>query len=229
MNDLLNQIQLVGEWLTSSAQWHGDDGIPHRLAEHLTYSGLSLLFATVIGLAFGLLVGHTGRGAFAVATVANLARAIPTFGLVVLVVTLAGLSTAPVLVALVALAVPPILINTFEGVRGVDPDARDAAKGMGMTGWEVLLKVEVPMALPLILLGLRVAAIQVVATATVAAYPGLGGLGRYIVDGLSRNDYQLVIGGSAVVVALALVVQAAFTALRRAVVSPGLRPAAAKS
>ncbi|MBQ0851948.1 ABC transporter permease [Streptomyces sp. NPDC057621] len=229
MNDLLNQIQLVGEWLTSSAQWHGDDGIPHRLAEHLTYSGLSLLFATLIGLAFGLLVGHTGRGAFAVATVANLARAIPTFGLVVLVVTLAGLSTAPVLVALVALAVPPILINTFEGVRGVDPDARDAAKGMGMTGWEVLLKVEVPMALPLILLGLRVAAIQVVATATVAAYPGLGGLGRYIVDGLSRNDYQLVIGGSAVVVALALVVQAAFTALRRAVVSPGLRPAAAKS
>jgi osmoprotectant transport system permease protein len=229
VNDLLNQIRLVGEWLTSSAQWHGDDGIPHRLAEHLTYSGLSLLFATLIGLAFGLLVGHTGRGAFAVATVANLARAIPTFGLVVLVVTLAGLSTAPVLVALVALAVPPILINTFEGVRGVDPDARDAAKGMGMTGWEVLLKVEVPMALPLILLGLRVAAIQVVATATVAAYPGLGGLGRYIVDGLSRNDYQLVIGGSAVVVALALVVQALFTALRRAVVSPGLRPAAAKS
>ncbi len=229
MNDLLNQIELVGEWLTSSAQWHGDDGIPHRLAEHLTYSGLSLLFATLIGLAFGLLVGHTGRGAFAVATVANLARAIPTFGLVVLVVTLAGLSTAPVLVALVALAVPPILINTFEGVRGVDPDTRDAAKGMGMTGWEVLLKVEVPMAMPLILLGLRVAAIQVVATATVAAYPGLGGLGRYVVDGLSRNDYQLVIGGSAVVVALALVVQAVFTALRRAVVSPGLRPVVAKS
>ncbi|MDQ1034773.1 osmoprotectant transport system permease protein [Streptomyces sp. V3I8] len=228
MNDLVNQIRLVGDWLTSSAQWHGDDGIPHRLLEHLTYSGLSLLFATVIGLALGLLVGHTGRGAFAVASIANLARAIPTFGLVVLVVTLAGLSTAPVLVALVALAVPPILINTFEGVRGVDPDTRDAAKGMGMTGWEVLLKVEVPMALPLILLGLRVAAIQVVATATVAAYPGLGGLGRYIVDGLSRNDYELVIGGSAVVVALALVVQAAFTALRRAVVSPGLRPAATK-
>lgn len=229
MNDLLNQLRLVGDWLTSSQQWHGDDGIPHRLVEHLTYSGISLLFATLIGLAFGLLVGHTGRGAFAVASVANLARAIPTFGLVVLVVTLAGLSTTPVLVALVALAVPPILINTFEGVRGVDPDARDAAKGMGMTGWEVLLKVEVPMALPLILLGLRVAAIQVVATATVAAYPGLGGLGRFIVDGLSRNDYELVIGGSAVVVALALVVQAVFTVLRRAIVSPGLRPAATKS
>ncbi|MBV1941439.1 ABC transporter permease [Streptomyces sp. BV286] len=229
MNDLLNQIRLVGDWLTSSQQWRGDDGIPHRLTEHLTYSGVSLLFAALIGLTFGLLVGHTGRGAFAVATVANLARAIPTFGLVVLVVTLAGLSTTPVLVALVALAVPPILINTFEGVRGVDPDARDAAKGMGMTGWEVLLKVEVPMALPLILLGLRVAAIQVVATATVAAYPGLGGLGRFIVDGLARNDYELVIGGSAVVVALALVVQALFTGLRHVVVSPGLRPSVRRS
>ncbi|MFD9325389.1 ABC transporter permease [Streptomyces sp. NPDC060065] len=229
MNDLLNQLELVGDWLTSSQQWHGDEGIPQRLLEHLTYSGISLLFATLIGLTFGLLVGHTGRGAFAVASVANLARAIPTFGLVVLVVTLAGLSTTPVLVALVALAVPPILINTFEGVRGVDADTRDAARGVGMTEWEVLVRVEVPMALPLILLGLRVAAIQVVATATIAAYPGLGGLGRFIVDGLARNDYELVIGGSTVVVVLALGVQVLFTALRRVIVSPGLQGPAAKS
>ncbi|MFF0157225.1 ABC transporter permease [Streptomyces sp. NPDC005263] len=229
MNDLLNQLGLVGDWLTSSKQWHGAEGIPQRLLEHLTYSGVSLLFAALIGLTLGLLVGHTGRGAFAVASVANLARAIPTFGLVVLVVTLAGLSTTPVLVALVALAVPPILINTFEGVRGVDPATRDAARGVGMTEWEVLVRVEVPMALPLILLGLRVAAIQVVATATVAAYPGLGGLGRFIVDGLSRNDYELVIGGSTVVVVLALVVQILFTVLRRVILSPGLRVSAAKS
>jgi osmoprotectant transport system permease protein len=228
MNGLVNQIRLVGDWLTSPAQWHGADGIPNRLAEHLTYSGLSLLFAAVIGLTLGLLVGHTGRGAFAVASVVNLARAVPTFGLVVLVVTVVGLSTTPVLVALVALAVPPILLNTFEGVRGVDPDTKDAARGMGMTEWEILVRVEVPMALPLILLGLRVAAIQVVATATVAAYPGLGGLGRFIVDGLARNDYELVMGGSAVVVALALVVQAVFTALRRVIVSPGLRAPAAR-
>ncbi|MEU0068777.1 ABC transporter permease [Streptomyces sp. NPDC006332] len=228
MNDFLNQVRLVWEWLTSTQQWHGDEGIPQRLLEHLTYSGVALLFAALIGLTFGLLVGHTGRGAFAVASVANLARAIPTFGLVVLVVTLAGLSTTPVLVALVALAVPPILINTFEGVRGVDPASRDAARGVGMTEWEVLVRVEVPMALPLILLGLRIAAIQVVATATVAAYPGLGGLGRFIVDGLSRNDYQLVIGGSAIVVVLALVVQIVFTVLRRVIVSPGLRAPASR-
>jgi osmoprotectant transport system permease protein len=229
MNDFLNQLRLVGDWLTGSAQWHGDDGIPNRLAEHLTYSGLSLLFATLIGLSLGLLVGHTGRGAFAVASVANFARAIPTFGLVVLVVTVVGISVTPVLIALTALAIPPILINTFEGIRGADSDTKDAARGMGMTGWEVLWKVEIPMALPLILLGLRVAAIQIVATATVAAYPGLGGLGRYIVDGLSRNDYQLVIGGSAVIVILALVVQVVFTVLRRVIVSPGLLGSARSS
>jgi osmoprotectant transport system permease protein len=229
VNDFLNQLRLVGDWLSSSAQWHGDDGIPNRLAEHLMYSGLSLLFATLIGLSLGLLVGHTGRGAFAVASVANFARAIPTFGLVVLVVTVVGISVTPVLIALTALAIPPILINTFEGIRGADADTKDAARGMGMTGWEVLWKVEIPMALPLILLGLRVAAIQIVATATVAAYPGLGGLGRYIVDGLSRNDYQLVIGGSAVIVLLALVVQVVFTVLRRVIVSPGLLGSARSS
>jgi len=222
MNDLWNQLQDVGNWLSASEQWHGVDGIPHRLLEHLEYSGLSLLFAALIGLTFGLLVGHTGRGAFAVASIANLARAIPTFGLVVLVVTIVGISTTPVLIALVALAVPPILINTFEGIRGVDADTADAARGMGMSGWSVLWRVEIPMALPLILLGLRMAAIQIVATATIAAYPGLGGLGRFIVDGLAQNNYQLVLGGSSVIVALALLVQFLFTALQRVLVSPGL-------
>jgi osmoprotectant transport system permease protein len=229
MNDLWNQIKLVSEWLTASAQWHGEDGIPHRLLQHLYYSGASLFFAALIGLAFGLLVGHTGRGGFLVASLANIARAVPTLGLVLLVVSVIGLSVTPVLVALVALAVPPILVNTFEGIGGVDADTKDAAEGMGMTGWGVLWKVEVPMALPLILLGLRTAAIQVVATATIAAYPGLGGLGRYIVDGLARNDYELVIGGTVVIVVLAVIVQLAFTLLRRLVVSRGLLGAAKSS
>lgn len=222
MNGLANQLRLAWEWLSAAAQWHGEDGIPHRLLQHLTYSGLALLCAALIGLALGLLVGHTGRGGFLVASLANVARAVPTLGLVLLVVTLVGLSVTPVLVALVALAVPPILVNTFEGIRGVDADTRDAARGMGMTGWWVLWRIEVPMALPLILLGLRTAAIQIVATATIAAYPGLGGLGRYIVDGLSRNDYELVVGGSLLVVVLAIVVQLAFGGLRRLIVSPGL-------
>jgi len=222
MNDLWNQIKLASEWLTASAQWHGEDGIPHRLGQHLYYAGASLLLAMIIGLALGLLVGHTGRGGFLAASLANLGRAVPTIGLLLLVITVVGLSVTPVIVALTALAIPPILVNTNEGVRGVDADTKDAAQGMGMTGWGVLWRVEVPMALPLILLGLRTAAIQVVATATIAAYGGLGGLGRYIVDGLSRNDYQLVVGGSFLVVLLAFIVQLVFTLLRRLVVSRGL-------
>ncbi|MFD0682890.1 ABC transporter permease [Actinomadura fibrosa] len=221
MNDLWNQITLSWEWLTASAQWHGEEGIPHRLLQHVIYSGISLLCAAVIGLALGLLVGHTGRGGFLAVSVANIARAVPTFGLV-LIIVLIDYSITPVLVALVALAVPPILVNTFEGVRAVDPDAKDAARGMGMTGWGVLWRAEVPMALPLILLGLRTSAVQVVATATIAAYPGFGGLGRYIIDGLARNDYQLVVGGTVLVVLLAIIVQTAFAGLRRLLVSPGL-------
>ncbi|HEY8479686.1 MAG TPA: ABC transporter permease [Spirillospora sp.] len=228
MNGLLNQIELFWTWLTAPSQWEGEDGIPHRTLEHLFYSGVALSAAAVIGLALGLLVGHTGRGGFLVISVANVARAIPTFGLVLFIVVI-DYSITPVLVALVALAVPPILVNTFEGIRGVDADVEDAARGMGMTGWGVLWRAELPMALPLILLGLRTSAIQVVATATIAAYPGFGGLGRYIIDGLARNDYQLVVGGTVLVVLLALVVQLIFTVLRRLVVSPGLLGSARSS
>nr|WP_207400540.1 ABC transporter permease [Actinomadura roseirufa] len=216
------------QWLTASGQWHGEESIPHRLFQHLLYSGAALLFAALIGLALGLLVGHTGRGGFLAVSVANIARAVPTIGLVLLIVTV-KYSITPQVIALVALAVPPILVNTFEGVRGVDPETRDAARGMGMSEWGVLWHAELPMALPLILLGLRTSAIQVVATATIVAYPGFGGLGRYIVDGLARNDYQLVVGGTVLVVLLAVAVQLLFAALRRFAVSPGLRGSARSS
>jgi osmoprotectant transport system permease protein len=221
--NLADQIRAAWTWLTASSNWSGGDGIPHRLLEHLGYSALALLIAAVIALPLGALVGHTGRGGFAVVTVANFARAVPTLGLVLLVVTVTSIGLTPVIVPLIALATPPILVNTYEGVRGVDPDIKDAARGMGMTGTGILLKAEVPVALPLILLGLRTAAIQVVATATIAAYAGIGGLGRYIVDGLSRKDYPSVVGGSVLVVLLAVVVQVAFVGIRRAVVSRGLR------
>lgn len=223
MSSFTNQVQLAWDWLSASAQWHGADGIPVRFLEHIEYSGIALVVAAVIALPLGLLIGHTGRGGFAVVSIANVARALPTLGLVVLIVNQAGLKLVPVLIALMALAIPPILVNTYEGVRGVDPDIKDAATGMGMRGWGVLTKVEVPVAMPLILLGLRTSALQVVATATVIAFPGLGGLGRFIVDGLARNDYAPVIGGSVIVVALAVVVQLAFVLLRRLVLPPGLR------
>lgn len=216
-------LTFAWNWLKSPQQWQGSDGIPVRLLEHLYYSGLSLLVAALIALPLGLLLGHYGRGGFAVVNVANIWRAIPTLGLLILVVVLAGLTLTSWLIPLVVLAIPPILVNAYEGVAGVDPQLKDAARGMGMTQWQLLWKAEVPVAVPLIMLGLRTSAIFVVATATIAAQPGFGGLGRYIIDGLAANNYGEVAGGAAVIVVLALVVQAAFTGLRRLVIPRGLR------
>ncbi|MBB2913976.1 osmoprotectant transport system permease protein [Streptosporangium becharense] len=205
------------------ANWSGPEGIPVRLLEHLEFAGLSLLLAMLIAIPLGLWIGHTGRGALLVVLSANAARALPTLGLLVLIVLFMGVGTiVPVLIPLVALAVPPILVNTYEGIRGVDPDLRDAAYGMGLRGGQVLGRVLVPVALPLILLGLRLAAIQVVATATVAAYVGLGGLGRYIIDGLATKNYPSTIGGAVLVALLALLVQFAFVLAQRVTVSPGV-------
>ncbi|GGL34871.1 ABC transporter permease [Planomonospora parontospora] len=211
------------DFLGNPANWTGADGIPARLLEHLEFAGLSLLLATAVAVPLGLWIGHTGRGALLVVLSANAARALPTLGLLVLIVLLMGVGTiVPVLIPLVALAVPPILVNAYEGVRGVDPELRDAAYGMGLRGRQVLAGVLVPVALPLILLGLRTAAIQVVATATVAAYVGLGGLGRYVIDGLATQDYPRAVGGAVLVAGLALAVQGLFAILSRVSVSPGV-------
>jgi osmoprotectant transport system permease protein len=216
-------LTFAWDWLNSPQQWHGSDGILTRVFEHLGYSALSLLIAVLIAVPIGLLIGHYGRGGFAAVNVLNVARAIPTLGLLILLVVLSGLSVWAWLIPLVVLAIPAIVVNTYEGVAGVDPDLKDAARGMGMTGWQLLWKVEVPVAIPLIMLGLRTAAIFVVATATIAAEIGVGGLGRYIIDGLAANNYGEVAGGAAVIVVLALVVQVVFTGLRRLAVPRGLR------
>jgi osmoprotectant transport system permease protein len=211
------------DFFGDGSRWSGADGIPVRVLEHLQYSAIALVLAALIALPLGLLIGHTGRGALGVVVLANAARALPTLGLLVLIVLLVGVGTTwPVLIPLVALAVPPILVNTYEGVRGVDAELRDAAYGMGLRGHQVLLRVLVPVALPLILLGLRLAAIQVVATATVASYVGLGGLGRFIIDGLATKDFPATIGGAVLVALLALAVQWGFVLLQRLVVSRGV-------
>lgn len=214
-------------WLTDffgdAARWSGPDGIPVRLLEHLEFSVLALALAMLIAIPLGLLIGHTGRGGVLVVVSANLARALPTLGILVLFVLLLGTASIwPVVIPLVLLAVPPILVNTFEGIRGVDPELRDAAYGMGLHGGQVLGRVLVPVALPLILLGLRLSAIQVVATTTVAAYTGLGGLGRFMIDGFATQDYASVVGGSVLIVLFALVVQLAFMLTQRVTVSPGV-------
>ena len=215
-------VTLGWAWLRSPAQWHGHGDVPDQILAHLWYSGISLLLAAVIAIPLGVMIGHTGRGAFLVASAANAWRAIPTLGLVVLLAITVGF-TAAWLVPLVGLGIPPILVNTYEGMAGVDADIKDAARGMGMTRWQQVWSVEVPTALPLIILGLRTGAIFVVATATIVAYIGFGGLGRFIFDGLNTNNYGEVAGGAVLVVLLALATQAAFAGLRRLVVPAGLR------
>jgi osmoprotectant transport system permease protein len=216
-------LRFAWDWLKSPAQWHGSDGIPIRVLQHLGYSGLALLVAAVIAIPLGILIGHTGRGTYLVVNLANAWRAIPTLGFLVLMFVLIGSSILTWLVPLVVLAIPPILANTYEGVAGVDPELKDAALGMGMTQWQVVRKVEVPIASTLIVLGLRTAALFVVATATIAAYIALGGLGRYIIDGLAANNYAEVAGGAVVIVVLALAIQLVFVGVRRLVVPAGLR------
>lgn len=218
-------MNFAWQWLTSQQQWRGSDAIPLQILHHLGYTGLSLLIAALIALPLGVVIGHTGKGAVAIVSLANIWRAIPTLGLLILMVVLIGFSPLTWLIPLVALAIPPILVNAYEGVLGVDPDLTDAARGMGMTGWQVLWRVEIPVASPLIMLGLRTSAIFVVATSTIAAYIGLGGLGRYIIDGLASDDYAQVAGGGVLVILLALAVQVIFVGLRRLVVPAGLRRA----
>jgi osmoprotectant transport system permease protein len=205
----------LGGWLTSGAQWSGSDGIVHRLAEHLQYSLLATLIAAAIGLPLGLLIGHTGKGAFLAINLASFGRALPTVGLVVLVFLAGGLSMVPVYVALVALAVPAIVTNTYAGMTAVDPDVKDAARGQGMRGHQVLFQVELPLALPLIMTGLRLALIQVVATATIAAYVSFGGLGRYVFDGLAQRDLVQVLGGAVLVAVVAVVLDLLLSTLQR--------------
>ncbi|HEY6737333.1 MAG TPA: ABC transporter permease [Actinopolymorphaceae bacterium] len=218
-------------WFGDPANWQGLDGIPNRLLEHIGYSLVALVVALVIAVPVGLWIGHTGRGGVVVAGLANGFRALPTFGLLIAaVIVLSGVFRGktdlgyvlPTLLVLVILGVPPILAGTYAGVHGVDRAARDAAYGMGMTGRQVLLRVEAPCALPLIMSGVRSAMLQIVSTATFAAYVSLGGLGRFIFDGQASNRFEVMLGGSLLVAALAIVAELALAALQRVIVSPGL-------
>ena len=212
-------------YLFDPAHWTGSQGIPVRLVEHLYYTALTLLIALVIAVPIGAWIGHTGRGGFLVVGLANGLRALPTLGLLVLIVGATGLGLLGPITALVILAVPPILAGTYAGVRNVDPAVVDAARGMGMRGREVLLGVELPNALPLVLGGIRSSALQVISTATIAAYVALGGLGRFIIDGLALRDFPQMIAGSILVALLAVAADLLLAGLQKLIVSPGLRAA----
>jgi osmoprotectant transport system permease protein len=214
-------------WLTDPVHWSGVDGVPHRLGEHVAVSGISVALACLIALPVAFALGHLGRGGSVVVNLSNASRAVPTFGLLILLaVTPVGFGNRATVVALTLFAIPPLLTNAYIGVRDVDPEVREAATGMGMTGAQLLRRVEVPLALPLVAAGLRTASVQVVATATLAAYVGGGGLGRLIADGFGRGDPAMTAAGGVLVALLALLVELALAMLqRRCTPGPGSRAA----
>jgi osmoprotectant transport system permease protein len=209
-------------WFADAAHWRGPGGVPVRIAEHLYYTGVTVLVASAIAVPLGLLVGHTARGGVLLVGLANAMRALPTLGLLTFLFLLfrsQGLSTV---VALVVLAVPPVLAGAYAGVQSVEAGVVDAARGMGMTPAQRLFQVELPGALPLLLGGLRSAVLQVVATTTVAAYLGLGGLGRLLLDGLRSGDYPQMVAGALLTAGLAVVLDLLLAGVQRVAVPAGV-------
>jgi osmoprotectant transport system permease protein len=220
-------------WLFDPDHWSGPTGIPTRILEHLGYTALTVLVAAAIAVPLGAIIGHTGKGTFLIAGLSNGLRALPELGLLTLLVLLTYVGLLPVVVSLVILALPPVLAGTYAGIRNVDRAVVDAAQGMGMRGSSVLWKVELPNALPLILGGIRSATLQVIATATIAAYVALGGLGRFVIDGNnagagSPDGYPQMAAGAIVIAVLALVVDGVLEVVQRMAVSPGLRTTATR-
>ena len=227
-------MELFGDaiaWLSQAENWSDPrNGILLRLWEHVTLSLVAIAAATLIALPIGLWIGHTGRGAGAVIGVANVGRAVPSVGWIGIVFPIAlvllgrgGIGFVPAVIALTALGIPPIVTNSYAGMRGVDAELVEAGRGMGMRESELVRRVEVPVALPVILAGIRISAVQIVATATLAAIVGGGTLGHFILQGIFTRDLDRVVGAAILVALLAIGTELIFTAIERRAVSPGLR------
>jgi osmoprotectant transport system permease protein len=219
----VDPVEQLVAWLTDPANWQGPNGVPVRLLEHLQLTAIALVVAGLVALPIGLVLGHTGRGGFLAVSAANLGRAIPSYALLLIFFPIFGFGLEAPVLALVLLSLPPILTNTFVGMREVDRDMVEAARGMGMTARQLLAGIELPAALPVILTGVRTAAVQAVATATLAALIAGGGLGRYIVDGFALRDEGRLLAGALLVALLALATERFFTFLQGRLVSPGLQ------
>ena len=201
----MNFLQQALSYIFTAANWGGPAGLTARILEHLQYTVVAVIFSALIAIPIGMLIGHTGKGTFLVVTGVNALRALPTLGVLLLGVLMWGLGLVPPTIALMLLGIPPLLAGTYSGIANVDRNVVDAARSMGMTEARILLRVEVPNALPLITSGLRTATLQIVATATVAAYASLGGLGRYLIDGIKVREFYLALVGALMVTALALI------------------------
>ncbi|MCL1837791.1 MAG: ABC transporter permease subunit [Propionibacteriaceae bacterium] len=204
----MSSFSQVLAWLTDLSNWSGTTGIPIRIGQHLAISALAILLASLIALPVGIAIGHTRRGAGLIAGAAGAARAIPTLGLLTLFGLGIGIGMTAPLLALVVLAIPSLLAGTYAGIGSVTPAVVDAARGVGMRERQVIWRVEIPLAAPVIIGGIRAATLQVIATATLAAYISDQGLGRFLFAGLKTRDYSQMIGGAILVIALALLAEA---------------------
>ena len=213
----------VIRWFLDPAHYHGTAGVPNRVLEHLLMSGAALAASAAIALPIAILLGHYRRGGTVAINVSNIGRAIPSFAILVLAVQVVGIGARPAFLALVALGIPPILTNTYIGLSEVSAEMREAARGLGMTGRQLLWRVELPIAAPLIMAGVRTSAVQVVATATLAAEVAWGGLGRFIIDGFSQQDNVQIFAGAVLVALVATITERGLGLVQRAVTPAGLR------
>jgi osmoprotectant transport system permease protein len=227
----VNFITETLAWLTNPDNWAGPNGIPVRLLEHVQLSVVVMVIAIAIALPVGLYIGHSGRGATVAVGLANIGRAVPTFAMmgILLPFTQAldpanGFGLYPTVLAMIILAIPPILVNAYTGVAEVDRDLVEAARGMGFRGSQVLRDVEIPVALPVILGGIRSASVQVIATTTLGAILGIGGLGRFIVDGIAQNDDGQLYGGVVLVAGLAMLSELILSQFQRIASAPTAGP-----
>ena len=216
-------LRQVADWFGNASHWSGSNGVPSLLVGHVEVVVYSVLIAMAVALPLGLWLGHSGRGGFAAINVTNVGRALPAIAVLILAAQWFGIGRTPALVALTLLSIPPILTNAYTAIRGVEPADTDAARGMGMSGLQILTRVEVPASLPLIFAGIRTAAVQAVATATLAGFVAYNCLGTLINLGINTNDHVELFAGALLVVALALLTEYGLSALQTAITPAGLR------
>ena len=210
-------------WFLNGSHWQGGDGIPTRLGEHLHLSVEAVVIGALIALPIGITLGHYGRFGNVAINISNVGRAVPSFGILVIAFQIFGLGDLPIILALTALAIPPMVTNSYVALREVDPDIKEAARGMGYRELAQLLRVELPLSVPLLMAGIRTSAVQVIATATLAAVVAGGGLGRYIVDGFAQFDYTKLFAGAVLVGLLALFTELSLSGVERLLVPRGIR------
>jgi osmoprotectant transport system permease protein len=218
-------------WLNDPLNWTNPDGILVRIREHMWISLAAVTIGVVVAVPIGVWLGHTGRGGGLVVAVANLTRAIPTVALLIIFPLTLGLGQGPIILALAIFAIPPLLANAYLGVREVDPEVRDAARGMGLSGWQMVTRVELPLAVPYLLGGFRTAAVQVVATATLAAFVNGGGIGMIISRGFGlgiNSGGDQMVAGALIVIVLCLAVEGVLAAVQRLVTPRALRGSSAR-